>query len=66
MWWLGCIMAGTTLLIHLLVLDAHEHQPPQLSTSAILLVLGAVLLGVAGWGAGWYRVLQRRRGREGP
>jgi uncharacterized membrane protein len=61
MWWLGCIMAGTALLIHLLVLGAHEHQPPRLSTSAILLVLGAVLLGVAGWGAGWYRLLQRPR-----
>ena len=48
MWWLGCIMAGTALLIHLLVLDAHEHQPPRLSTSGILLVLGAALSAVAG------------------
>ena len=60
-WWLGCIMAGTALLIHLLVLDAHTHQPPRLNTSAILLVLAVVLLGVAGWAAGWYRVLQRPR-----
>jgi uncharacterized membrane protein len=60
-WWLGCIMAGTALLIHLLVLDAHAHQPPRLSTSGIFLVLGAVLLGIAGWAGGWYRLLRRPR-----
>ena len=61
MWWLGCIMTGTALLIHLLVLAAHAHQPPQLSTRGILLVLGAALLGIAGWTAGWYQLLQRSR-----
>ncbi len=61
MWWLGCVMAGTALLIHVLVLDAHVHQPPRLSTSGILLVLSAVLLGLAGWVAGWYRLLRRPR-----
>jgi uncharacterized membrane protein len=59
MWWLACIMAGTALLIHLLVLDAHEHEPPRLSTGAILGVLGVVLGAVAGWAAGWYRLLRR-------
>ena len=59
MWWLGCIMAGTALSIHLLVLDAHEHQPPRLSTSGMLLVLGAALGAIGGWAAGWYRLLQR-------
>jgi hypothetical protein len=58
-WWLGCIMAGTALVIHLLVLAAHQHQPPRLSTSAILLVIGAVVLGIAGWAAGWYRLLRQ-------
>jgi uncharacterized membrane protein len=58
-WWLGSIMAGTALMIHLLVLAAHQHQPPRLSTSAILLVIGAVVLGIAGWAAGWYRLLRR-------
>jgi hypothetical protein len=58
-WWLGCIMVGTALSIHLLVLDAHEHQPPRLSTSGILLVLGAALSAIAAWAAGWYRLLQR-------
>ena len=58
-WWLGCIMAAAALLIHALVVAAHAHQPPRLSTSGVLLVLGAVLLGVAGWAAGWYRLLRR-------
>jgi uncharacterized membrane protein len=61
MWWLGCIMTGTALLIHLLVVAAHAHQPPRLRTSAVLLVLGAVLLGVIGWAAGWYRLLRPPR-----
>jgi uncharacterized membrane protein len=60
-WWLGCIMAAAALLIHVLVVAAHAHQPPRLRTSAVLLVLGAVLLGVAGWAAGWYRLLRRPR-----
>lgn len=61
MWWLGCVMAATALSIHLLVLDAHRHQPPRLRTDAILTVLGAVLVAIAGWAVGWYRLLQRPR-----
>lgn len=60
-WWLGCIMAGTALLLHWLVVAAHAHQPPRLRTSAVLLVLGAVLFGLGGWTAGWYRMLRRPR-----
>jgi uncharacterized membrane protein len=60
-WWLACIMAGTALLIHWLVLAAHAHQPPRLRTSAVLLVLSAALLGLGGWAAGWYRLLRRPR-----
>ena len=60
-WWLGCIMAGTALLIHWLVVAAHAHQPPRLRTSAVLLVLGTVLFGLGGWTAGWYRMLRRPR-----
>ena len=60
-WWLGCIMAGTALVIHLLVLDAHQHQPPRLSTTGILLVLGGALIAIAAWAAGWYRLLRRPR-----
>ena len=58
-WWLGSIMAGTALFIHLLVLAAHQQEPPRLNTSAILLVIGAVVLGIAGWAAGWYWLLRR-------
>jgi uncharacterized membrane protein len=60
-WWLGCIMAGTALLIHLLVLAAHQHHPPRLGTGALLLVSGAVLLAIAGWTVGWYRLLRPSR-----
>jgi hypothetical protein len=52
-------MTGTALSIHLLVLDAHQYQPPRLSTSGTLLVLGAALSAIAAWAAGWYRLLQR-------
>jgi uncharacterized membrane protein len=60
-WWLGCVLAGTVLLMHWLVVAAHAHQPPRLSTSAVLVVLGAVLLGIVGWTAGWYRLLRQPR-----
>ena len=59
MWWLGSIMAGTALLVHWLVLAAHAHQPPRLRTSALVLVLAAVMLGIGAWTAGWYRLLRR-------
>jgi hypothetical protein len=52
-------MAGTALSIHLLVLDAHQHPRPRLSTSGILLVLGAALSAITAWAAGWYRLLRR-------
>ena len=61
MWWLGCVMAGAALLIHGLVLAAHAHQPPRLSSGAFLFVFGAVLLGIVGWTVGWYRLLRPPR-----
>jgi uncharacterized membrane protein len=60
-WWLACIMAGTAILIHWLVLTAHGHQPPRLRTSGVLLVLSAAVLGIGAWSAGWYRLLRRPR-----
>jgi uncharacterized membrane protein len=59
MWWLACIMAGAALSIHWLVLAAHAHQPPRLSTSALLLVLTTVVLAIGAWTVGWYRLLRR-------
>jgi uncharacterized membrane protein len=59
MWWLGCIMAGTALLIHWSVLNAHLHEPPRLSTRALLVVLSGVSLALGGWTIGWYRLLRR-------
>lgn len=61
-WWLGCIMAAMALLIHLLIVAAHAHDPPRLSSVGILLVLGGVVLGILGWAVGWYRLLARPRG----
>ena len=58
-WWLGCIMAGAALLIHGLVLAAHAHEPPRLSTAAVLGVIVSIVVAVLGWAAGWYRLLRR-------
>lgn len=60
-WWLGCIMAGTALLLHWAVLDAHTTQPPRLETRALLVMLGGVTLALLGWAIGWYRLLGRPR-----
>ena len=60
-WWLGCLMTGTAFLMHWLVLTAHARQPPRLSTTAVLLVLGASIFGFAGWTVGWYRLLRPPR-----
>jgi uncharacterized membrane protein len=60
-WWLACVMTGTALLIHWLVVAAHAQQPPRLRTGAVVLVLGASILGFAAWMVGWYRLLGRPR-----
>jgi hypothetical protein len=59
MWWLGAVLAGTALLMHAVVLAAHRSDPPRLRTEVFLLVLGAVLSGIAGWTVGWYRLLRK-------
>ena len=58
MWWLGSVLAGTALLMHALVLAAHRSEPPHLHTDLVVMVIGAVLLGVGAWAAGWYRLLR--------
>ncbi len=58
MWWLGCIMTGASLVIHLLVVEANASDPPRLGTRGILLTLVATLGGIGLWIAGWYRLLR--------
>jgi uncharacterized membrane protein len=60
-WWLGCLMSATAVVIHSLVLAAHTQEPPRLSTSTFLATLGAILLGIIGWSVGWYRLLRQPR-----
>lgn len=57
-WWLGTIMAGTALLVHVLVLAANRAEPPRLRNDLMYLTLAAVLLGIGGWALGWYRLLR--------
>ncbi|HUF35032.1 MAG TPA: DUF1648 domain-containing protein [Gemmatimonadales bacterium] len=59
MWWLGCILTGTALAMHWLVLGAHRHDPPSLGTAGIVVVLVAVVGAIGLWAAGWYRLLRR-------
>jgi uncharacterized membrane protein len=58
MWWLGCIMTGTALAAHGLILKAHGSAPPHLSTAGIMTLLGGLLLAIGFWMVGWYRVLR--------
>ena len=59
MWWLSCILTGTALVLHWLVLGAHRHEPPRLGTTGIVVVLLAVVGAIGLWAAGWYRLLRR-------
>jgi uncharacterized membrane protein len=61
MWWLACIMAGTALAIHGLVLAAHTSAPPHLSGVGIITVLSVVVLAIVGWSAGWFLLLRQPR-----
>lgn len=65
MWWLGCTMAATASMMHGLIVAAHSHQPPRLSTPAVIVVLAAILVAVGAWAAGWYRLLRRPLGHSG-
>ena len=58
-WWLACVMAVIAFLIHWSVLAANARQPPSLGSAGFLSVLGAVVLVLAIWTAGWYRLLAR-------
>ena len=63
-WWLGGVMAGTALLVHVLVLGANRSQPPRLRNELMYLMLAAVLLAIGGWAWGWYRLLRPPRQAE--
>jgi uncharacterized membrane protein len=58
LWWLGCIMTAIAAAIHWSILAAHAHHPPHLSSRGIILVIGAAMLGLGVWIAGWYRLLR--------
>jgi uncharacterized membrane protein len=58
MWWLGCIMTGFALVLHLLVVDANARVPPHLSTRGIVGLLSGFLLAIGLWIVGWYRLLR--------
>jgi len=57
-WWLACVMAITALLVHWSVLVANAKQPPRLQSSSFFAVLGAIVLALGIWTAGWYRLLR--------
>ena len=48
-WWLGCLLVGFALGLHLLIRAAHRTQPPRLSTGGFLTVLGLFIVGLATW-----------------
>ena len=58
LWWLGGVLAGIALAMHLLVLDANRADPPRLGTGAMLLVMGAVLAAIGAWTVGFYRLMR--------
>jgi uncharacterized membrane protein len=57
-WWLACVLVVTALAIHWSVLAANARRPPALSTGEFFAVLGAVVLALGIWTAGWYRLLR--------
>jgi uncharacterized membrane protein len=61
MWWLACIMAGTSLAVHGLIVGANASTPPRLSTPAIVTLLGAVLMAIGLWSVGWWLLLRPPR-----
>jgi uncharacterized membrane protein len=61
MWWLACVLVVTALAIHWSVLAANARQPTSLNTGEFFTVLGAIVLALGIWTAGWYRLLRREQ-----
>src|SRR5262249_25436745 len=59
-WWLGCLLVGFALGLHALIRGAHHSQPPRLSTSGFLTVLGLFIVGLVMWVRGALRKPARR------
>ena len=60
-WWLACIMAGTAVALHGLIVDANSSQPPQLATPAILTLIVVVVAAIGLWTVGWWFLLRPPR-----
>ena len=52
-WWLGSLLLGFALSLHVVLLMAHRAEPPRLSTTAFIAVLGLFVVGLAGWVVRW-------------
>jgi uncharacterized membrane protein len=57
-WWLACILVGTGLAIHGLVLAASATRPPRLGTWPVVSLLAWVLGTIGLWTAGLYALLR--------
>lgn len=57
-WWLACVIAVITLLIHWSVLEANARQPPGLGIGGFFIILGAAVAVIGIWTAGWYRLMR--------
>jgi uncharacterized membrane protein len=57
-WWLGVLLTGIALAVHLAVLGANAVNPPRLRGVVIVPLLVAAVAGMAAWAVGWYRVLR--------
>ena len=52
-WWLGSLMIGFALGVHVLLLGAHRRQPPHLSTVSFLTAMGVFVVGLIAWVVHW-------------
>jgi uncharacterized membrane protein len=57
-WWLACIMTAVALATHWFILKANTLQPPRLATTGFGVVYIGMLVVIALWIAGFYRLLR--------